>query len=38
MTSVDYGEAEWALITLVAREMLGWASRIVNHYTGHPSE
>lgn len=33
-TSVDYGEAEWGLIMLAAREGFAIANRVVGYYTG----
>ena len=35
--NIDYGEAEWGLITLVARELLHIATKIADHYTGEKS-
>lgn len=32
-TSVDYGEAEWGLILLAAREGFAIANKIVDYYT-----
>ena len=36
--AIDYGEAEWGLIMLVARELLAIASRITGYYTARGAQ